>query len=344
MLLAIWSDLHVGRRLYRTDENNINKYEQAGYKALDEFSDAMIAENPDLIVNAGDIFDVANPSVLAMNKYAKVQMKFERASIPTMAILGNHDFSFPNRKSKCSAGAMAHHTYFADYEIKTEVINDILFIMMPYVYDTDDNINKYLTQCEEIVKSSTLEKKVLVTHGVTEKYYKDSFISDKIMLSDSFVSLFNLVIIGHIHTPFAYKQGNTLVLSPGGMIDYQSYVDRTGPCFVDTDTWTLRRTKIQTPHIIKVDCDEDNLNEVLRNVTYNIYHISFKGDSSKIDNDLFISAKNNTVNLVIEVITDDVEEIETEKKLNLDIYAWVAENYPDYKEAFYNKKQRRLDL
>ncbi len=338
MKIAIWSDLHIGRRMYRTDENNYNKYEQAGYRALTECTNAIINERPDLLINAGDIFETANPSVLAMNKYAQAQRKFENENIPTMTILGNHDFSFPNRASKCSAPAMAHHTYFADYEIKTVIIKGILFIMMPYIYDTDDNIAKYLEQCENIARESTCEKKILVTHGVTEKYYKDHFISDHIMLSDSLVELFNLVIIGHIHTPFAYIQKNTLVLSPGGMIDYQADTDRTGPCIIDTDSWSLRKIKIKTPHIIKVNCTPANINDVLKNVTEDIYHITYKGDTNAIDNDLFIEAKNNTINLVIDVVEDVVEE-KVEKKLSLDIFKWVAENYPDYVDSFDKAKE-----
>lgn len=339
MKIAIWSDLHIGRRMYRTDENNINKYEQAGYKALNQYSDVIIAEKPDLLINAGDIFDVANPSVLAMNKYAKIQMKFKKAGIPTMTILGNHDFSFPNRKSKCSAAEMAYHDYFADYELKTVEIDGILFVMVPYIYDTDANIDGYLKQVEDAALNSACDKKILITHGVTEKYYKDSFIGDKLMFSDKLVQMFNLVVIGHIHTPFAYKQGNTLVVSPGALIDYQAYVDRTGPCFVDTDTWTLRKEKVKTPHIIKKNCTEANINEVLRNVTEDIYHLMFKGDTSVIDNDLFIAAKNATINLVIDVVSEEETEEKEEKKLSLDIYQWVAENYPDYKEQFEKAKE-----
>lgn len=341
MKIALWSDLHIGRRMYRTDENNINKFEQAGYKALDQNADIIINEKPDLIINGGDIFDVANPSVLAMNKYAKVQRKFKSAGIPTMTILGNHDFSFPNRKSKCSAPEMAHHTYFADYEIQTVEIDGILFVMMPYIYDTDANIEAYLKQAEQVALDSTCKKKILVTHGVTEKYYKDSLISDKIMLSDKLVGLFNLVVIGHIHTPFAYKQKDTLVISPGSLIDYQAHTDRTGPSFVDTDDWSVKRIKVKTPHIIKKECTEADINEVLKNVTEDIYHISFKGDSNVIENDLFIEAKNKTINLVIEVVQEEETVDETKKKAidDEDIITWVAKNYPDYKESFEKAKE-----
>ena len=160
------------------------------------------------------------------------------------------------------------------------------------------------------------------------------------MLSDKLVELFNLVVIGHIHTPFAYKQKETLVISPGSLIDYQAHVDRTGPCFIDTDDWSFKRIKIKTPHIIKKDCDESNINEVLKNVTEDIYHISFKGDTSVIDNDLFIEAKNKTINLVIDLVEDEeVVKEEKETKLTLDLFDWVAKNYPDYKESFEKAKE-----
>ena len=175
MKLAIYSDLHIGRRMYRTDENNYNKYEQIGYKTLMHNVHVIKKFHPDLVINAGDIFDTPNPSVLAMNKYFQAQKVLETEGIPTMTILGNHDFAFNNRRNNCSAAEMATHTYFADYEIKEVIIDDILFVMMPYIYDTPANIENYLQQCMDIARNSTCTKKILITHGVTEKYYKDSF-------------------------------------------------------------------------------------------------------------------------------------------------------------------------
>ena len=120
-----------------------------------------------------------------------------------------------------------YHTYFADYELKLDEINDIAFILMPYIYDTVDNIQTYMNKCADMAKSNKCSKKILITHGVTDKYFREHFIDDPIKLTDDFIELFDLVIIGHIHTPFDYKQGKTIVISPGAMIDYQAYVDRT---------------------------------------------------------------------------------------------------------------------
>ena len=34
MLIGLWSDLHNGKRMYRTDETGYNKYEQIGYRVM----------------------------------------------------------------------------------------------------------------------------------------------------------------------------------------------------------------------------------------------------------------------------------------------------------------------
>lgn len=339
MKLAIVSDLHVGKRQYRTDENNYNKYEQLGYKILKQNIEIIKNYHPDLVINAGDTFETANPSVLAMTNYFKALD--ELSNIPTMTILGNHDFNFANRKSKCSAVAIAkNHTYFADYELKSVEINGILFVMMPYIYDTDENIEKYLEKCENIAKNSTCSKKILVTHGVTEKYYKDSYISDPIMLSDDLVSLFDLVIIGHIHTPYNYTQGKSLVISPGAMIDYQAYTDRTGPILLDTDTMQWNKILVKSPHIVKKHCDSKTINTILANVTEDIYQITYEGNVDDIDNNLFIAAKNKAVNLVIDVLKyEETEQQVTQDSFIPSIYEWVKTKYPEKSEIFDKAKE-----
>lgn len=338
MKLAIWSDLHVGKRQYRTDENGYNRFEWIGYRALKENVKIIKDAKPDLIINAGDTFETPNPSILAITNYASAMTQL--SGIPTMTILGNHDFSFANMANKCSAVSIAEHTYFADYEIKSVEINGILFVMMPYIYGKADVIADYINQCRKIAKDSSCSKKILVTHGVTEKYYRDSFISDPIMLSDGLVEMFSLVIIGHIHTPFDYYQGKTLVLSPGAMIDYQAYEDRTGPIILDTDTMKFEKIKVKTPHIIKLNCTDKNINDRLKKVTEDIYKITYDGDVNAIDDDLFIAAKNTAVNLVIDIVQHDEEkEEDSESSLALNIYDWVSTNYPDYKDIFIKAKE-----
>lgn len=340
MKLAIISDCHIGKRQYRTDENNYNKFEWIGYDALKQNVDIIKKENPDLVINAGDIFETPNPSVLAMTHY--IEAMNDLKDIPTMTILGNHDFSFANMDNHCSAVSIANHTYFADYDIKSVEIDDICFIMMPYIYGKSDVIADYLNKCRRTALDSKCSKKILITHGVTDKYAKDSLIGDPISLSDGLVKLFDLVIIGHIHTPYSYTQNNTLVISPGAMIDYQAYEDRTGPIILDTDTMEWHKIYVKTPHIIKLNCTEDNINSELEKVTEDIYKITYDGDVNAINNDTFIKAKNKAVNLIIDIVkheesNDDTSEAESSIALN--IYDWVDSNYPDYNEIFIKAKE-----
>lgn len=342
MKIAFGSDLHCGKRMYRTDETGYNKFEHIGYRVLKEYMKAIKDANPDIAVFAGDTFDIPDPPTLPIVRYAQALRILD--DIPTMAINGNHDFKFSNRKNKCSATDLVPHTYFADYELKLVEIDDVAFILMPYIYDTVDNIQTYINNCANLAKSTNCSKKILVTHGVTDRYFRDHFVDDPIKLSDEFVQLFDVVVIGHIHTPFEYWEGKTLVISPGGMIDYQAYVDRTGIVLLDTDTMKYERVLVKSPHIIKKNCDESNINKILDNVTEDIYHIVFDGNPEVINNDLFIKAKNKAVNLVIEpvqhedTVVGNEEEAEIKKSLMPDLYSWVKLNHPDNAEDFEKAK------
>ena len=103
MIIAAQADLHYGKKMYRTDENNHNKYEAATYKAGKEFTQIIVNRKPKVVVNAGDSFETAEPSVLALTKFREMQQSFEDNGIITLTINGNHDFKFANRKNRCSA-------------------------------------------------------------------------------------------------------------------------------------------------------------------------------------------------------------------------------------------------
>lgn len=332
MIIAAQADLHYGKKMYRTDENNHNKYEAATYKAGKEFTQIIVNRKPKVVVNAGDSFETAEPSVLALTKFREMQQSFEDNGIITLTINGNHDFKFANRKNRCSAPDLVPNTYFADYELASHQIDDVFFILMPYIYDKEENIQAYIEQVKELAKSKTGVKKVLITHGVTDKYFRENFVDDPIRLTDDFISLFDCVIIGHIHTPFEYRQGNTLVISPGALVDYQANCDRTGPIFINTDDWTYERVLVKSPHIVKVECDETNINSVLESVTNDIYQIHFSGDPSVIDEALFMEARNKTVNLIVDVAKpEDKAEAETKakKQFILNPYVWIKDAHPE---------------
>lgn len=347
MKICVWSDLHLGRTLYRTNPGELNKFEAIGYRTFNEYIDVILKENPNILINLGDTFETSNPSIVALTKFAEGMNRLK--DIPQLAILGNHDFSHKNRTEDCSSVETFFKTTdcnilkFADYNVEYYVEDDCLFVLLPYVYDSIDNIVRMYMQVEEIVKNNKQKRNFLLTHGVTQQYAKNfpGFENEHINISDNLLANFDMCLIGHIHMPLDYKVGKCRVISPGAMINWVEPVDDTGPLFIDTNTLKLNRVHIDTVHTIKENADETNVNDILKDVDENIYKISYTGDTSIIDNSLFIEAKNKAVNLILDIQRFDKDEdlnANTEQANIKDFSAWIKDNYPDKEKIFSEAK------
>lgn len=347
MKLAIISDLHLGKKMYRTEDGFINKFEKIGYDVFDKNIDIILAEKPDILIYGGDIFDVPNPSILALEKFRAGLARLK--DIPSLIILGNHDFNFSNKNNECSSvntmlsGNGKNILKFADYNVEHYIQDNVLFVLAPYVHDKDEAIENIWSQCRELVTQYPNYTKILITHGITEDYMsRFPEFKEKFVVPDSLVRCFDTVFIGHIHTPFEYTDENTLVVSPGGLIDYQAKESKTGVCIYDTDTKVLERKIVDTPHIIKRTVDEKSLNEILAHAGEYIYNLTFVGDISAIDNDLFTKAKARAVNLVLSLETEekaeDTDSTNIEDKKHSTFFEWVAERYPDKIDIFKEAK------
>lgn len=95
MRIAHLADLHLGYRAYhRSTSSGINAREADVAKAFDQAVDKIIAEQPDLVVVAGDIFHTSRPSNSAI---AQAFRQFSRLAnslgetVPVVLVAGNHD-------------------------------------------------------------------------------------------------------------------------------------------------------------------------------------------------------------------------------------------------------------
>jgi DNA repair exonuclease SbcCD nuclease subunit len=342
MKIAVISDLHLDKRQYRTEDGAYNRFEQSGYIAFSQYIDIINKHSPDILLWAGDMFETANPSVLAISK---MQAGLDRINVPSLMVLGNHDFSFKNRETMCSSMQTVRGNIIKLAEYAVEYYHDekedILFVLLPFVYDKVENLNQLWQECEQLANIPA-KTKILLTHGITETYGKQfPELSSKYDIPDNLINLFDVVFIGHIHTPFEYTSGKTLVISPGGLIDYQSHESHTGVVFYNTKTKKLKREIIDTPHIIKVELDETNINSFLSNVGRYIYNITYTGNVDCIDNDIYIQAKNTAVNISLTTSTSSEETNPVEKEL--DFYKWIELNYPDKKDLFNKAKESLVE-
>jgi exonuclease SbcD len=87
-----FSDTHLGHQQYpRTDEHGLNVREQDIARAFRAVVDAALAERPDLVVHAGDLFDGVRPGNRALAAAMEGLVRLSAAGIPTVAIAGNHE-------------------------------------------------------------------------------------------------------------------------------------------------------------------------------------------------------------------------------------------------------------
>jgi len=129
------SDIHIGAKLGRHSQNPDIK------KALSHISGFCAAENVDLLLIAGDIFDSYNPSGESEDIYYNFLNNVSAAGIAIAIIAGNHD----NHERLCApAGFLKRHNIMIsvnnpqndyqpfEFEIKGEKIS---IAPVAYVYD-----------------------------------------------------------------------------------------------------------------------------------------------------------------------------------------------------------------
>ncbi|MEM2856288.1 MAG: DNA repair exonuclease [Candidatus Nitrosocaldaceae archaeon] len=88
MLLAHISDTHLGATQYGKEER-----ENDFYNAFKEAIDIIIKEHVELVIHAGDIFDMPRPSGTAIVKLLDELKRLEEHNIRFVFVLGEHDIS-----------------------------------------------------------------------------------------------------------------------------------------------------------------------------------------------------------------------------------------------------------
>lgn len=86
-------DLHLGIESYGKNEENlpVNTRVTDFFKSLDYIVDYSIAQNVDLFLVAGDIYEQREPSVYIQNEFSKRLVKLLEANIAIVLLIGNHD-------------------------------------------------------------------------------------------------------------------------------------------------------------------------------------------------------------------------------------------------------------
>ncbi len=91
--IAHFADTHLGyRAMSKLDpETERNQRAVDVERAFERAVDGILAQKPDLVLHAGDVFHHTRPTWHAMRVFVRQMRRFEQAGIPVVVIAGNHD-------------------------------------------------------------------------------------------------------------------------------------------------------------------------------------------------------------------------------------------------------------
>lgn len=230
------ADTHLGLSQFnRLDpESGMNLREKQIYDNFLSAVDRIIAEKPDVLVHAGDLFDTVKPKTRAYTTVLEALERLHAAGIPIVIIAGNHSM-VKTRYTTSPFEVLTYHPgdIFAAYSFRYEKveIGDTLFHLIPNMLRPED----YRTAYDQ-VEFSRDHHNVLVTHGLATAI-KDKRLAtvaehelDTTILSDQF----DYIALGHYHRQSRIMENAWY----SGSIEYLSYgeiSDSKGGLNVDLD-------------------------------------------------------------------------------------------------------------
>ncbi len=89
--IAALGDAHVGRSSYPVAREGVNVRERDFESSFLGAVELLLAQDPDLILFLGDVFDFPRPSFRSFRIVQKGMFRISEAGVPLVAISGNHD-------------------------------------------------------------------------------------------------------------------------------------------------------------------------------------------------------------------------------------------------------------
>lgn len=236
MRLIHIADTHLGLSQFnRLDpDSGMNLREKLIYDNFLSAVDRIIAERPDVLVHAGDLFDTVKPKTRAYTTVLEALERLRSAGIPLIVVAGNHSM-VKTRYTTSPFEVLSYHPgeIHAAYSFRYEhvEIGDAVFHLIPNMLRPGD----YRVAYEE-VDLARGHHNVLVTHGLATQI-RDKRLStvaehelDSTILSDEF----DYIALGHYHRQSRIT-GNAWY---SGSIEYLTYgeiSDPKGGLIVDLD-------------------------------------------------------------------------------------------------------------
>ena len=216
MKIAHIADTHFGKDLKKV---NFADADQPFW--IERFLEDIVAEQVDVVVMAGDIYDDKIQPIKAINLFGDFLTRLNNLGITVFIVPGNHDQA--DRLSANSDILKKQHIYFAN-EISRELLHitlpladtKVVFWLLPYVEPLNvrrvlgrDDITNYDSAVRELLAVQPLDKEavnIIVAHqnvlaGATERILNDHEVDIGYSGQVDYTAFaaFDYVALGHIH-------------------------------------------------------------------------------------------------------------------------------------------------
>ena len=244
MKVAALGDAHLGRSYYSfTTPDGVNQRERDFEVSFEAAVDLALAENPDVVVWLGDIFDHPRPTYRSYRIAQRGLARIRDHGIPTVVITGNHDTPrLPGTGSPYSALAdsfpevhFAHRMAYERFELPGLVVHAVPQMM---------TVEATLDALAEADRSRSLDRTNLLLTHPRLKQVEPSHADINEIEVDLSVLRADLVLLGHYHFHTRVTDG----IWYAGSTDSFSFADDPdkpkGIVVLDTDTGECRHVPL----------------------------------------------------------------------------------------------------
>ena len=209
------ADTHIGYSAYRRMDGatGLNQREVDTYEAFKQFVDYAVAEKPEVIVHAGDLFDSVRPTNRAISFVLGQLIRLSEAGIPFVVISGNHET--PRLKETGSVFSLFEHipgvhvVYRNKYELVE--IDDLKIHAIPHCDDIEGEKKKMR------LKNDSRGFNIALLHAGVYGAGKQMFLMDEFneqLITIHDLTNFDYLALGHYHKYIrvrdnAYYAGST---------------------------------------------------------------------------------------------------------------------------------------
>ena len=245
MLVAAIGDAHLGRSYYPfTTVDGVNQRERDFELSFEAAVDLALAQEPDLLVWLGDIFDHPRPTYRSYRIVQRALARIRAHGVTAVVISGNHDTPrLPGTGSPYSALAdgfpdvhFAHRMAYERFELPGLVVHAV-----PQMLTVDAT----LEALAEADRSRSLDRtNLLLTHPRVPQVEPSHADINEIEV-DAGLLRSDLVLLGHYHFHTKVAKG----VWYAGSTDTFSFADNPevakGIALLDTDTGEFRHVALE---------------------------------------------------------------------------------------------------